>query len=186
MSTTYHYETTPAHLDDEGNFVPEMQHRMYGSDNPYARAAHNLTELQEDHGYMHPPANPLEDKNPGPHMTLHERDLLLTEAFTAAALAKKAQGRARNVYNRRQIASNIGTETSEVNGHGRAMLPEHMRRLNAAILGLVGDLSTVPHDPTDNKRTANDFIRTYYGDAAGSQKNRASMKRAIAKRQKAR
>ncbi len=115
----------------------------------------------------------------GASMTLARRDELLEEAFTAAALAKKAQGRADNVHARSQIAQRIGTSVAGVNEHGEKAKSEHMRRLSAAMLGLSGNL---PADDATKPYTAEDFLEAYYDGSKGAKRARNATRRAINRR----
>lgn len=175
---THTLHTFPETMDDEGNVVPAQEHWL-----PRHSSASNVAELTEDHGDIAAKFDPSsEDPNPGPAIDLASRDKYLLETLEAASLAKKAQGRAVNHYNRGRIARNIGKLPQDVNPDGEAMLHEHLGHADRAFDKLMGytALRAAGFDTT-GMPTLNTFINTYFGSKQ-ARANNAALRRQLKSR----
>ena len=175
---THTLHTIPESMDDEGNVVPAQEHWL-----PRQSTAANTQDLWEDHSDIAGRFVPsLEDPNPGPAINLTDRDKYLLETLDAVSLAKKAQGRAVNFYDRGRIARNIKKLPQDVNSDGAAMLPEHLGHAGRAFDKLMGytALRAAGFDTT-GMPTLNTFMNTYFGSKQ-AKANNAALRRQLKSR----
>lgn len=165
------------YVDEEGDVIVEAAEEV--PDTPQRLALH---QLEMDHpSYAPGGSGPAEadDPHPGPSVSLKDRHRFYKEALDAAADARKAEGRAKNVYNRGQIARHMDISNAEVNANGEAMAPVHAARLNRAFTKLMGyETMRAAGMDTTGLGTSSDFVRAHFGTKEADRK-RADVRKVI-------